>query len=143
MSARNHRLSALTRWLLALYLAALVFLSLNPWLRPSSAPAVGFLTWDKLDHALAYALLTVILILALRRCAFAVAALLSMAIGIGLEFGQAWLTETRSFSQFDAYANGFGAALGAVGLGFQRLSGLVRRYPERPGDRKAGINRLR
>ena len=53
-------------WPFWLYLLALAFLSLNPWLRPSSAPAPGGLPWDLIDHAIAYAGLALAATLALR-----------------------------------------------------------------------------
>jgi VanZ family protein len=129
MAIGQDRLSVLSKGLLVLYVAALAFLSLNPWVRPSSEPAVGWIPWDKVDHVVAYAGLAVITILALQReirgfgLLMAVAAFFAAATGVLLEFCQSWLTETRSFSPFDAYANGAGAAIGVAGFWCFRFLG--------------------
>jgi VanZ family protein len=124
-------LSVLSKGLLVLYMAALIFLSLNPWVRPSSEPAVGWISWDKIDHAIAYAILAVIVILALQReirgsgLLTVIAAFFAAATGVLLEFCQSWLTETRNFSPFDAYVNGLGAAIGVAGFwSFRFLRGF-------------------
>jgi len=46
---------------LSIYFVMLAFLSLNPWLRPDSSPAIGNIAWDKIDHAAAYCLLSLLL----------------------------------------------------------------------------------
>jgi VanZ family protein len=134
MKIGKDKLSVLSKGLLVIYMAALAFLSLNPWVRPSSEPAVGWIPWDKIDHAVAYAVLIVIAILAFQReirgfgLLMAVAASFSAATGVLLEFCQSWLTETRSFSPFDAYANGLGAVIGVAGFwSFRFLFGSGRR----------------
>lgn len=117
-------------WLLTAYLAVLAFLSLNPWLRPSSEPVAGFLTWDKVDHAIAYAGLAILATLGLRErikgwALPVLVLLLSAAIGVLIEFCQSWLTTSRTFSYYDAYANGCGALLGTAAFwGGRALAGL-------------------
>jgi VanZ family protein len=107
--------------LLASYLLALGFLSLNPWLLPDSHRAFDLMiTWDLIDHTVAYALLTVLLLSAAPRGRkrrlriIALAVLASSAIGLSMEFGQYWLTSTRQFSWHDAYANAVGSLIGAL-----------------------------
>ncbi len=117
-------------WLLAGYLSVLAFLSLNPWLRPSSAPAPGGIPWDLIDHAIAYAGLAVLAILCLRGrvrgwALPVLALLLSASLGFFIEFCQSWFTSSRNFSYSDAYANGCGALLGVIAFwGAQALAGM-------------------
>lgn len=106
---------------LTLYLGALGFLSLNPWFKPSGETAFGLIPWDKIDHAVAYGGLTVLLVLALsktrrRKTAVGGGILIASAIGLLTEFCQAWFTDSRMFSYLDACANGVGALTGAVVL---------------------------
>jgi VanZ family protein len=113
--------SRLGLWLLGLYLATLGFLSLNPWIKPSPEPALGLVPSDLLDHAIAYAGLAVLMLLALRRWTQGarlalLALLLPVLIGFFYEFCQGWLTEARTFSYYDAGANGVGALLGNAGF---------------------------
>jgi len=104
---------------LLFYLGLLAFLSLNPWILPDSGNAIGTLAWDKIDHAIAYALLAYLMI---STCKFekqpwlaALSVLLiSSLIGITFEYGQLWLTSTRQFSLDDAIANVCGTFLGVV-----------------------------
>ncbi len=105
--------------LLALYLAILSFLSLNPWLLPDSKQAIGAITWDFIDHFAAYALLSILMMsvfklekTSLKTTVFVI--LISSSIGILFECGQYWLTSTRQFSLFDALANVAGALLGVM-----------------------------
>lgn len=97
------------------YLFALGFLSLNPWLLPDSRRAFDLMiTWDMIDHAIAYGFLTVLLLPVLRdrsRWAWSIllAVLVSSTIGLSMELGQFWLTSTRQFSWHDAYANAVGS----------------------------------
>lgn len=121
----------LNKWLLAGYLSVLGFLSLNPWVRPSSAPALGNVAWDSLDHAIAYAGLCVLTLLALRKmlagwAGMAVAILFVLGVGVFYEYCQHWFTENRSFSYADIYADGLGGMLGAALFwGFDKVSGRV------------------
>lgn len=126
----------LSQWLLGLYLAALGFLSLNPWIKPSPEPALGLVPSDLLDHAVAYAGLAVLMLLALRRwmdgARWAVSALLLPAlIGFFYEFCQGWLTESRTFSYDDACANAVGALLGNAGFwAWRAWTGMgLKRWP--------------
>jgi VanZ family protein len=107
--------------LLISYLLVLVFLSLNPWLLPDSHRAFDLMiTWDLIDHTIAYGFLTVLLlsiVLRERKRRFwiiALAVLASSTIGLSIEMGQFWLTSTRQFSWHDAYANAIGSFIGAV-----------------------------
>lgn len=110
---------------LALYLLVLLFLSLNPWLRPASDASL--LSPDKLDHALAYGGLAVILYLCLRkniadfRNAWIAALLAAIAAGALIELTQALFTHHRSGSFADAAANAIGAGLGYMAFRLFRL----------------------
>jgi VanZ family protein len=105
--------------LLILYLVVLVFLTLNPWLLPNPHSAVGFITWDMIDHATAYGGLSVLLMLvAIKKGpALSTTVMVVLACGLGgvfLEFCQYWFTSSRQLSLHDAVANVMGAALGAT-----------------------------
>ena len=101
------------------YLVVLAFLSLNPWLRPA---AEG--NSDKIEHAIAYAGLTVLMFMCVggarawqaRRPWLHVIAVMtiSMAIGAALEVAQSLFTHNRVGSVSDAVANGVGVTLGAT-----------------------------
>ncbi|MGZ8215845.1 VanZ family protein [Methylomagnum sp.] len=122
----------MNKQLLFLYLLILAFLSLNPWVRPSDAKALGFVAWDKISHALAYGLLTILINFAFPkqargRYSLIISIVTAAGIGIFAEYCQAWLTSTRSFSWLDASANGLGAVTGAAGYWvYQALSGIIR-----------------
>lgn len=103
-------------WLL-FYLIILGFLSLNPWLLPDPKQAIGFITWDLLDHAVAYGLLSVLMMFAFRQqgrplVMISIVILASSLTGVLFEYGQYWFTSTRQFSFYDATANVFGSVLG-------------------------------
>ncbi len=104
------------KWLL-FYLTILGFLSLNPWLLPDPKQAIGFITWDLLDHAVAYGLLSVLMMFAFRQqgrrlVMISIVILASSLTGVLFEYGQYWFTSTRQFSFYDAAANVFGSVLG-------------------------------
>jgi VanZ family protein len=104
-------------WLI--FLIILGFLSLNPWLRPDSNLAIGFIPWDLLDHAAAYSLLSVLMMFAFTRqerpwMKTSIVILTSSLIGVFLEYCQYWFTVNRQFSFFDAAANVCGAMLGVI-----------------------------
>ncbi len=107
------------KWLWLFFLIILGFLSLNPWLRPDSTQAVGFISWDLLDHAAAYSLLSVLMMVAFRQqdrpwmMASIVIPAASLT-GVLLEYCQYWFTANRQFSLFDAAANVCGAVLGVI-----------------------------
>ena len=108
------------------YLFALGFLSSNPWLIPDShrvfesATLDLMITWDLIDHTIAYGFLTVLLLSAALRdrkrrfWIIALAVLVSGTIGLSIELGQFWLASTRQFSWHDAYANAIGSFTGAL-----------------------------
>lgn len=105
--------------LLSIYFVTLGFLSLNPWLRPNSQPALGFVTWDLVDHAAAYGLLSILLLstfMKQRRQLLMtfIGVLVCSLIGVMFEYGQLWFTSTRHFSSHDAAANVFGSVLGVA-----------------------------
>ncbi len=105
---------------LACYMAVLLFLSLNPWLLPTSTESV--FSPDKLDHALAYGGLVVILYFCFvssrqqfaNRVASAWVWSLSLAMltGILIEIAQSQFTRNRTGSVEDAVANAVGALIG-------------------------------
>jgi VanZ family protein len=107
--------------LLISYLLALGFLSLNPWVLPDSHRAFDLMvTWDLIDHTIAYGFLTVLLLSVVLRdrkrrfWIIVLAVLASSIIGFSIELGQFWLTSTRQFSWHDAYANAIGSFIGAL-----------------------------
>lgn len=107
------------KWLLLVYLIVLGFLSLNPWLRPDSNQAIGSITWDLLDHAVAYGGLSVLMICAFRQqlrswVLISGVVLASSLTGVLFEYSQYWFTSNRQFSFFDAAANVCGATLGVL-----------------------------
>ena len=103
------------------YLLALGFLSLNPWLLPDSHRAFDLMiTWDLIDHTIAYGFLTVLLLSVVLRdrkrrfWIIALAVLASSTIGLSIELGQFWLTSTRQFSSHDVFANTIGSSIGGL-----------------------------
>jgi hypothetical protein len=48
-------------YVVSIYFVILGFLSLNPWLHPDSSLAIENLAWDKIDHAAAYCLFSLLL----------------------------------------------------------------------------------
>ncbi|MEY3880320.1 MAG: hypothetical protein RIQ94_1115, partial [Pseudomonadota bacterium] len=104
----------LKMWILLIYVVTLAFLSLNPWLMPDPHQVVGIIAWDKIDHVVAYCLLSLLLMLiyklpkSLGWASFMVL-LTSSMLGILFEYCQNWFTTTRQFSYQDATANVFGA----------------------------------
>ena len=120
---------------LSIYFVMLAFLSLNPWLRPDSGQAIDNFSWDKIDHAAAYGLLSLLFMSAYRRhkqqwvVSFMVL-LTSSLVGVLFEYCQLWFTSTRQFSYYDAIANVFGAVLG-VTLFWSYLFVAVKRVSQR------------
>ncbi|EIJ43853.1 putative integral membrane protein [Beggiatoa alba B18LD] len=103
------------------YLLVLVFLSLNPWVKPAANDIITGLSWDKLEHAFAYTLFAYLLFLTSMtyNVAFSTGSFLSILFvvaGLGglLEIAQSTLTQTRSGSWDDAMANALGALLGCT-----------------------------
>jgi VanZ family protein len=115
------------RWLAlwALMIAMVVVGSLLP---TTALPAPPFAQFDKLEHLLGYAALSAyaVLLFASRRAQVA-AAIGLVALGIGLEFAQAMLTDSRSADVFDAATDALGVLLGLTlaptpwALALQRL----------------------
>lgn len=114
------RISVVSKmWMFLIYLVMLAFLSLNPWVMPDPHQAVGIVTWDKIEHGVAYCLLSILLMLIYKfpkssvvySC---VVLLTSSLLGILLEYCQNWFTLNRQFSYQDAVANVFGAFLGVA-----------------------------
>ena len=104
---------------LLIYFVILAFLSINPWLRPDSGQAIGNIAWDKIDHAAAYCLLSLMFMSAYRcykkRWLVSFMVLLTCPlVGVLFEYCQLWFTSTRQFSYYDAVANAFGAVLGVA-----------------------------
>jgi VanZ family protein len=104
---------------LLIYGSILTFLSLNPWLRPDSSSAMGYIAWDKIDHAIAYGILSFLLISAYKPhkrygiTTFIVLLSCSL-VGLLFEYCQHWFTSTRQFSYEDAGANALGGLIGLV-----------------------------
>lgn len=107
--------------ILVVYLSTLGFLSLNPWIRPVSTG--GAFSPDKIDHALAYGGLAVVIYFCLPRLrkdarrpspAWLVAVGLATLIGIVMEIAQSLFTVNRSGSLEDAAVNVLGAVLGYI-----------------------------
>ena len=106
---------ALGLWRLALTVITLVilYLSLTP-----APPSDGF-GWDKLNHAIAMAVVTVIAFRVLRPVslrAVLLAALYALLLGALIELLQGTLTTTRSAEWGDLLADAVGVALVLPGL---------------------------
>jgi VanZ family protein len=102
-----------------IYVFILVFLSLNPWLLPDPNLAIGYISWDKIEHAVAYCGLFLLLMFVYKNhkqpgmVSFTVLLACSL-VGILLEYCQLLFTSNRMFSYGDAGANVFGAVLGVA-----------------------------
>jgi VanZ family protein len=107
---------------LVLYLAVLLFFSLNPWILPTATDS--FFSPDKLDHAVAYGGLVIILYFCISRSAILLknnsrlSWIISIAVailtGILIEIAQSLWTSNRTGSIEDALANTIGTAIGLV-----------------------------
>ena len=118
-------------WILLIYLVMLTFLSLNPWVLPNPHQAVGIIAWDKIDHAVAYCLLSLLLMLIYKSpkslgVASFMVLLTSSLLGILFEYCQDWFTSIRQFSYQDVSANVFGALLGVALYWCYRLLAVKR-----------------
>lgn len=121
------------RILLAAWAILILWLSLDP---SPPVPENDLLSWDKLQHVAAYALLTVFAGLALSlggtvhpRRRWVLAALAALAYGALLELLQGWCTQNRSAEFGDLLADAVGAFfVVAVALMFHhfRLATKVR-----------------
>ena len=102
------------RWgvLWGLMLAAVIATSLLP---ARDLPPTPFSGFDKVEHFLAYAVLSayaVMLFARVRTQALVAAGLI--ALGVGLEFAQGALTDSRMADSADALANALGALAGLL-----------------------------
>ncbi len=102
---------------LLIYVSILTFLSLNPWLRPDSSSAMGYIPWDKIDHAIAYGTLSFLFISEYKPhkrsgVATSIVLLSCSLVGLLLEYCQHWFTSTRQFSYEDVIANALGGLIG-------------------------------
>jgi VanZ family protein len=102
------------RWLAlwGLMLATVIATSLLP---ARDLPPTPFSGFDKVEHLLAYAVLSayaVMLFPRVRTQALVAAGLI--ALGVGLEFAQATLTDSRQADSADALANALGALAGLL-----------------------------
>lgn len=101
------------------YLAILAVLSLSDAVKLDSTSAIGFISWDMLDHAAAYGGLAMLLMFVFkgiqRQWVLALSVLSTCVfVGILFEYCQLWFTASRQFSYYDAGANVFGALLGVT-----------------------------
>ena len=101
------------------YVALLTFLSLNPWFLPDPHQAIGRVTWDFMEHTVAYGFLSFIVLTVMNGKVNATsstlsAVLLPSIIGLMLELGQYWFTTTRAFSVSDICANFIGTWIGVA-----------------------------
>jgi len=92
------------------------------WLSLDSDPPMPswtFLSWDKFQHALAYAVLSLAVGGALQHFfrspwkTWTMAFALSLSYGVGIEFLQKYLTHNRQFEFLDILADALGAFLAA------------------------------
>jgi VanZ family protein len=100
---------------LGLWLAMLAAVIATSLLPARDLPPMPFDHADKLEHFLAYALLSayaVMLFARVRTQALAAAALI--ALGVGLELAQAAMTDSRQADSADALANALGALAGLM-----------------------------
>jgi VanZ family protein len=104
---------------LLIYVGILALVSLNPWFTPDSNRAIGYIAWDKIDHAVAYCILSLLLMSVYKYhkqpgVVSFMALLTCFLVGILFEYCQLWFTSTRQFSYEDAGFNVFGAVLGVA-----------------------------
>ncbi|WP_281184349.1 hypothetical protein [Trichlorobacter lovleyi] len=114
-------------WRLALAVVTLVilFLSLIP------APPSEGLGWDKLNHAIAMAVVTVIAFRTLRPVslrAVLLAGLYALLLGALIELLQGTLTTTRSAEWGDLLADAVGVALAMPGLYLWKRKTITREF---------------
>lgn len=103
-------------WLwLAIWLAMLGAVAATSLMSADDLPPTPFDGFDKVEHFLAYLLLSgyAVMLFAGRR-AQALAAAGVIALGVGLEFAQGALTASRRADSADALANALGAAVGLM-----------------------------
>lgn len=114
------------RWLAlwGLMLAAVIATSLLP---ARDLPPTPFSGFDKVEHFLAYAALSAYAVMLLPRVRIqALVAAGLIALGIGLEFAQSALTDSRQADSADALANALGALAGLLMASTPLATGLLR-----------------
>jgi len=114
-------------WLAGAWLVALAIIigSLLP------GPLIAAVsTWDKLQHAAAYGLLTFWLLGLLERSRYLWAAAITLGLGVAVEVAQGLLTATRFADPLDIVANatGVGLALLIAWLGLGGWAEQVERW---------------
>ncbi|SNB45568.1 VanZ family protein [Geobacter sp. DSM 9736] len=116
-SGRYFQLPAWT--FLICWIVGLTLLSLVP---SPPTPNVGFLSWDKFQHAAAFAVLTLLIAFSLGECVagrtrrWAYAALFAIGYGAGIEIAQELFTVTRTAEWGDLVADFVGAGSVAVSV---------------------------
>jgi len=106
-------------WILPVgWMAAVFYLSCQ---EEDDVSRLGNLFPDYINHGAAYFLLAFLLFIALQRTrrvgfnvSFAIVVGWCLVFGLGMEFAQKYLTETRHFSLLDLLADGVGAALAVL-----------------------------
>ena len=94
---------------------AILYLSLQP-----ANGSVGPLYADKVQHALAYGVLTALMALGWPKTRLLILIIVASVFGIGIEIAQGLGGQGRMLSAYDAVANGVGAMIAASILHFVR-----------------------
>lgn len=98
-----------------LFAAAILFLSLQP-----AGDMVGPPYADKVQHAVAYGGLTLLTALGWPKLRLLAVVIMATTFGIGVEIAQGLGGQGRMFSVFDGMANGVGATIVGLIIGFSR-----------------------
>lgn len=110
------RIVSASLWLLVIiYMGAILYFSCQ---EAPDVPLFGRLMPDYINHGAAYFLLSFLVFVALQRTrrsslalSFVVTLIWWLVFGLGMEFSQKYLTDTRQFSLMDLLADGVGATL--------------------------------
>jgi VanZ family protein len=94
---------------------AILYLSLQ-----SASGIAGPLYADKVQHALAYGILTALMALGWPKARLLLLIIVASVFGIGIEIAQGLGGQGRMLSGYDAIANGVGAMVAAATLYFVR-----------------------
>lgn len=100
-----------------LFGAAILYLSLQP-----AGNTVGPLHADKVQHFLAYGTLTFLIAFGWSKLRLPIVVIMAILFGIGIEIAQGLGGQGRMPSVLDAIANGVGASISAIIVGFIRKS---------------------